>query len=199
MSLIEPNQRRLSVVYQDVDALKPRTTNPRTHSKKQIAQIDNAIRRFGFINPVLVDVANCLIAGHGRVEGAKVVGLDQVPTVRLSDMSEAEIRAYVIADNRLAENAGWDRVLLGIELQYLTELDIDFDVTITGFELPEIDLLIGELSLAANDNDAADAIVEVAAGPAITRLSGGVEIGRHRLICGGSAKTRDSHRPQRRD
>ena len=162
MSLSEPNHRRLSVVYQDVNALKPRITNPRTHSKKQIVQIANAIRRFGFTNPVLVDDVNGIIAGHGRVEGAKVVGLDQVPTVRLSDLSEAEIRAYVIADNRLAENAGWDRALLGLELQYLTELEIDFDVTVTGFELPEIDLLIGELSLAANDNDAADAVVEVA-------------------------------------
>src|SRR5882672_6803049 len=169
MSLTEPNHRRLSVVYQDVDALKPRTTNPRTHSKKQIAQIANAIRRFGFINPVLVDDANGIVAGHGRVEAAKVVGLDQVPTVRLSDMSEAEIRAYVIADNRLAENAGWDRTLLGIELQYLTELEIDFDVTVTGFDLPEIDLLIGDLSLGLNDSDSADAVVEVAAGPAISR------------------------------
>src|SRR3982074_2181589 len=168
MSLTEPNQR-LSVVYQDVGALKPRTTNPRTHSKKQIGQIANAIRRFGFTNPVLVDDANGIVAGHGRVEGAKAVGLDQVPTVRLSDLSEAEIRAYVIADNRLAENAGWDRALLGIELQYLTELDIDFDVTVTGFELPEIDLLIGELSLGANDNDAADAVVAGAPGPAVPR------------------------------
>src|SRR6195256_4550725 len=188
MSLTEPNRRRLSVVYQDVDALKPRTTNPRTHSKKQIAQIANAIRRFGFINPVLVDDVNGIIAGHGRVQGAKAVGLDQVPTVRLSDMSEAEIRAYVIADNRLAENAGWDRALLGLELQYLTELEIDFDVTVTGFDLPEIDLLIGELSLAANDNDAADAVVEVAAGPAVTRPGDVWSIGSHRLICGDSTK-----------
>src|SRR6267143_642934 len=168
MSLTEPNQR-LSVVYQDVNALKPRTTNPRTHSKKQITQIASAIRRFGFTNPVLVDDTNGIVAGHGRVEAAKAVGLDQVPTVRLSAMSEAEIRAYVIADNRLAENAGWDRALLGLELQYLTELEIDFDVTDTGFELPEIDILIGELSLAANDNDPADAAVGVAAGPAISR------------------------------
>jgi len=172
MSLTEPNQR-LSVVYQDVNALKPRTTNPRTHSKKQIAQIANAIRRFGFINPVLVDDANGIIAGHGRVEGAKAVGLDQVPTVRLSDMSEAEIRAYVIADNRLAENAGWDRALLGLELQYLTELEIDFDVTVTGFELPEIDLLIGELSLGANDNDAADAVPAVCIRPSGDLFCGG--------------------------
>src|SRR5258706_12006630 len=173
----------LSIVYQAVSALKPRATNPRNHSKKKIAQIANAIRRFGFTNPVLVDDTNGIVAGHGRVEAAKIVGLDQVPTVRLSAMSEAEIRAYVIADNRLAENAGWDRALLGLELQYLTELEIDFDVTVTGFDLPEIDLLIGELSLAANDNDSADAIVEVAAGPAVTRLGDVWNFGSsHRLI-----------------
>src|ERR1700738_2203689 len=114
MSPIEPNHRKLLVVYQDVDALKPRATNPRTHSKKQITQIANAIRRFGFTNPVLVDDTNGIVAGHGRVEAAKAVGLDQVPTVRLSAMSETEIRAYVIADNRLAENAGWDRALLAL-------------------------------------------------------------------------------------
>src|SRR5258708_38233172 len=193
MTLTEPSQRRLSVVYQDVDDLKPRTTNPRTHSKKQITQIAKAIRRFGIINPVLVDVANCLIAGHGRVEAAKELGLDQVPTVRLSDMGEAEIRAYVIADNRLAENAGWDRALLGLELQYLTELDIDFDVTVTGFDLPEIDLLIGELSLAANDNDAADPIVDVAAGPALTRLGYVWSIGSHRLRFGDPNKADNVH------
>src|SRR5260370_35480766 len=112
-----------------------------------------------------------MVGGDGGGEGAKEVGLDQVTTVRLSDMGEAEIRAYVIADNRLAENAGWDRALLGLELQYLTELDIDFDVTVTGLDFPEIDLLIGELSLSANDNDAADAGVEFAAGPARTRLA----------------------------
>jgi ParB-like chromosome segregation protein Spo0J len=117
---MELSVKTLSIDYQAVSALKPRATNPRTHSKKQIVPIANAIRRFGFTNPVLVDDANGIVAGHGRVEAAKIVGLDQVPTVRLSAMSEAEIRAYVIADNRLAENAGWDRALLGIELQYLT-------------------------------------------------------------------------------
>ena len=180
--------KTLSIEYQAVSALKPRATNPRTHSKKQITQIANAIRRFGFTNPALVDDSNGIIAGHGRVEAAKILGLDLVPTVRLSAMSEAEIRAYVIADNRLAENAGWDRGLLGLELQYLTELDIDFDVTLTGFELPEIDLLIGELSLEANENDAADALVEVSAGPAISRPGDIWQIGNHRLICGDSTK-----------
>jgi DNA modification methylase len=185
---MELSVQTLSIDYQAVSALKPRATNPRTHSKKQIAQIANAIRRFGFTNPILVDDSNGIVAGHGRVEAAKIVGLDQVPTVRLSAMSEAEIRAYVIADNRLAENAGWDRALLGIELQYLTELEIDFDVAVTGFDLPEIDLLICELSLAANDNDTADAVVEVATGPATSRPSDVWLIGNHRLICGDSTQ-----------
>jgi DNA modification methylase len=188
MSLTQLNQNSLSIVYQALADLKPRAANPRTHSKKQVAQIANAIRRFGFTNPVLVDDANGIIAGHGRVEAAKTVGLDQVPTVRLSAMSEAEVRAYVIADNRLAENAGWDRALLGLELQYLTELEIDFDVAVTGFDLPDIDLLIGELSLAADGDDPADAIVEVAAGPAISRPGDIWQIGSHRLICGDSTQ-----------
>src|ERR1700756_592302 len=97
--------RQLTIVYQSAVALKPRSTNPRTHSKKQINQIANAIRRFGFTNPILVDDSNGIVAGHGRVGAARYIGLDQVPTVRLSAMSEAEIRAYVIANNKLAENA----------------------------------------------------------------------------------------------
>jgi ParB-like chromosome segregation protein Spo0J len=116
----------LSIEYQAVSALKPRASNPRTHSKKQIGQIANAIHRFGFTNPVLVDDAQGIIAGHGRVEAAKTLGLAEVPTVRLSNLSKAEIRAYVIADNKLAENAGWDRNLLGLELQYLSDLENRF-------------------------------------------------------------------------
>ena len=188
MPLIYPNPRRLSVVYQDVGALKPRSTNPRTHSNKQIAQIAKAIRRFGFINPILVDDGNFVVAGHGRLAAAKAISLDQVPTVRLADMSEAEVRAYVIADNRLAENAGWDRELLGLELQYLTDLDIDFDVTVTGFELPEIDVLIGELSLAGDGDEAADAVFEVAKGAPVTRLGDVWCFNGHRLTCGDSTK-----------
>jgi DNA modification methylase len=179
---------QLCVIYQPISTLKPRSTNPRTHSQKQITQIANAIRQFGFTNPVLVDDSNGILAGHGRVEAAKEVGLTQVPTVRLSGMTEAEIRAYVIADNKIAENAGWDRNLLGLELQYLTELQVDFDVTLTGFEWPEIDILIGELSPAADDNDPADEIIEPAPGPAVSRPGDIWQIGQHRLICADSTK-----------
>jgi len=174
---------KLAIEYQSIEALTPRATNPRTHTPKQVQQIAASIKRFGFTNPILVDDDNGVIAGHGRLAAARQLGLNEVPTVRLSDMSQAEIRAYVIADNKLAENAGWDRNLLGLELQYLSTLEIDFDVTLTGFELPEIDILIGDLTPAANDNDL---IPEVSAGPPVTRPGDIWVIGRHRLICGDS-------------
>ncbi len=121
--------RNLTINHQSVDALEPRATNPRTHSKKQIRQIADSIERFGFTNPILVDDAGGIVAGHGRIEAAKLLGMEIVPTIRLEDMTKAEIRAYVIADNKLAENAGWDRELLAIEFQSLLELDLDFDIT----------------------------------------------------------------------
>ena len=172
---------RLKITQQNPAALQPRATNPRTHSKKQIRQIASSIERFGFTNPVLIDGTGGIVAGHGRIEAAKLLGIDKVPTIRLEDMTEAEIRAYVIADNKLAENAGWDRELLAIELQGLIELDID--ATITGFEMPEIDILIGELEVVEED-DPADEVPEVSDGPSVTRLGDIWRIGKHRLICG---------------
>jgi ParB/RepB/Spo0J family partition protein len=123
----------LKVTYQPLSVLKTRPRNPRTHTKKQIRQIADSIKRFGFTNPILVDNENTIVAGHGRVEAAKLLQMEAVPVIYLSDLSEAEIRAYVLADNKLAENAGWDQGLLALELQYLSELDLDFDLTITGF------------------------------------------------------------------
>lgn len=179
---------KLSILYQKVDALKPRTNNPRTHSDKQIKQLKSCITRFDFTNPVLVDDNNVIIAGHGRLLAAKELGFTEVPTVRLSGMSEAEIRAYVIADNKLAENAGWDEKLLGIEFQYLAELDIDFDVSITGFELPEIDAFIDKLSLDGDEQDPADEPEELLPDKAVTKPGDVWIIGNHRLICGDSLK-----------
>ena len=94
---------------------------------------------------MLIDEDDRIIAGHGRVKAAKCIGMTDVPTVRLTDMTEAQLRAYVIADNRLAENAGWDRDLLALELQSLSELSLEIDVTLTGFDLPEINILLDEL------------------------------------------------------
>src|SRR5262245_49004826 len=125
-----------------VASLRPHPGNARTHSKKQIRQIAESIRRFGFNNPILVGEDGEIIAGHGRVEAAKLLGLDTVPTVRLAHLNAAQRRAYVLADNKLALNAGWDRELLAIELQGL--IDIDFDVELTGFSSAEIDLVLDE-------------------------------------------------------
>lgn len=174
----------LKISYRNPAALKPRATNPRTHSKKQIRQIADSIERFGFTNPVLIDHAGGVIAGHGRIEAATLLGIEKVPTIRLEDLTEGEIRAYVIADNKLAENAGWDRELLAIELQGLIEPNIDFDVTITGFEMPEIDILIGELSSADEEEDPADEVPAVADGQPVTQPGDIWCIGKHRLICG---------------
>jgi ParB-like chromosome segregation protein Spo0J len=125
----------LQISYKDPRQLRPRARNPRTHSPKQIKQIAASIKEFGFISPVLVDGTDAIIAGHGRVEAAKLIGMGDVPTVRVDHLSAAQIRAYVIADNKLAENAGWDRELLALELQELS-VELNFDVTVTGFETP---------------------------------------------------------------
>jgi ParB-like chromosome segregation protein Spo0J len=138
--------RDLRVEERSIASLKLGRNNPRTHSKKQIRQIADSIKTFGFTNPALVDAGSTVIAGHGRVMAARLLGLETVPTIRLDHLTEAQIRAYVIADNKLAENAGWDRELLALELQGLETLDLGFDLTVTGFETAEIDLLIGDLA-----------------------------------------------------
>jgi len=119
----------LKITYKDPNQLKPRTTNPRTHSAKQIRQIVASIKQHGFINPILTDGADGIIAGHARVEAAKLSGMTGVPTVRVDHLTPAQIRAYVIADNKLAENAGWNRELLALELQELS-VEPNFDITV---------------------------------------------------------------------
>src|ERR1039457_3845543 len=126
----------MKIEYTPVRELRPHVNNARTHSKKQNRQIARSIEKFGFCNPVLVDDAKLIIAGHGRVEAAKLLGMDEVPTCQLSHLSEADKRAYILADNKLGELAGWDRELLAIELQGLIELDVDIELT--GFETIEI-------------------------------------------------------------
>jgi hypothetical protein len=132
--------RDLKVEIVQVSVLRPYARNPRTHSTKQLSQIADSIRCFGWTNPILIDADGGVIAGHGRLEAARLLGVDRVPTIRIEDMTEAQKRAYILADNKLAENAGWDRELLGLELQGLLEMELDFEVTMTGFEMGEIDV-----------------------------------------------------------
>ncbi len=174
----------LYVSYQSISELKPYDRNARTHTRKQILQIVASIEEFGWTNPVLVDGSGRIIAGHGRVAAAEMLGIDEVPTIRLEDMTEAQKRAYVITDNRLAELAGWDKEMLAIELQALGEIELDFDIEVTGFETAEIDLLIEGLD-APGSIDEADRVPEVdETAPAVSRLGDLWLLGRHRLLCG---------------
>jgi DNA modification methylase len=175
----------LTIVHIDVSRLRPYPKNARTHSKKQIRQIADSIRRFGFTNPVLLGDDNEIIAGHGRVEAARLLGMANVPAVRLSHLDAAERRAYVIADNKLALNAGWDRDLLAIELQAL--VDLDFGVEITGFSTAEVDLVLDEARESSPDpeGDAENDVPRFNDVCLATTRPGDVWLlGRHRLLCG---------------
>ena len=178
-----PESTRLKITYRKIGELIPYTGNARTHSDKQIAQIAASIRKFGFTNPVLIDEDGSIVAGHGRVAAAKQLGIAEVPTIVLGHLTPAERRAYVIADNRLAELAGWDREILKIEFQALAELDLDFDLEITGFETAELDLLLDD-SAGEDAADPADEMPEPVPGPAVTQPGDVWLLGKHRLICG---------------
>ncbi len=175
----------LQIAYLAPERLRPSPTNARTHSKKQLKQIANSIERFGFLNPVLISDDGEIIAGHGRVEAAKMLGFKAVPAVRLSNLSPAERRAYVITDNRLAELAGWDRDLLASELKGLLELQFD-DIELTGFSLGEIDLMLDE----ATENKAKkpgredELPANSLQGPAVSQVGDLWVLGPHRLFCG---------------
>lgn len=172
-----------SMIDREVGTLRPYARNARTHSKKQVKQIAASIERFGFTNPVLVTDVGEIIAGHGRVEAAKLLGMKSVPTIALSYLSEAERRAYILADNKLARNAGWDREILAIELQGL--IDLEFDVELTGFSLAEVDFVLDEAGEADPDGvDAPEDVVPDPTGPVVSQAGDVWELGRHRLVCG---------------
>src|SRR4051794_16556220 len=165
-----------------IGALKPYKRNARTHSKDQIKQIANSMREFGFTNPVLISEAGEIMAGHGRAEAAKLLGLKEVPCVRLSHLSEAQRRAYVIADNQLATKAGWNKEILAVELQSL--IDLDFTVELTGFSTAEIDVILQADTERTKDTGPADLLPSP--GPLVTRAGDLWLVGEHRLICGDS-------------
>ena len=166
-----------------VDGLIPYARNSRTHSETQVAQVAASIGEYGFINPVLIDADGGIIAGHCRVLAARLLGLREVPCIRLGHLSEAQRRAYVIADNKLALNAGWDDEMLALELRELMQGGYDFGLT--GFALPEIDELLAELDATRIGNADPDAVPPVQA-EAITRLGDLWVMGRHRIMCGDS-------------
>jgi DNA modification methylase len=163
--------------------LRAYPNNARTHSRRQIRQIARSIEKFGFCNPVLVDDSGQILAGHGRVEAAKLLGIETVPTCCLSHLTNAEKKAYILADNRLAERAGWDREILATELQALIELD--FPVEITGFEIPEVDIILDDAREANGDpTGPEDAGPHSPSGTAVTQPGDLWLLGHHRLLCG---------------
>ena len=130
----------MEIVYKKINELKPYENNSRTHDESQIKQICESIKEYGWTNPVLIDEKGMIIAGNGRVEAGKKLDIKEVPCIVLSGLTEAQKKAYVIADNKMALNAGWDFNLLSLELENLKELD--FDLELTGFSADEIDGLL---------------------------------------------------------
>jgi DNA modification methylase len=182
--------QHIQVEHITLTRLRPDPRNSRTHSKRQIRQVADSVKHFGFVNPILIDEADQIIAGHARLEAADLLGLETVPVIRLTHLTEHEKRALAIADNKLPENAGWDEELLAQELKILSEVEVDFDVAITGFSQAKIDLRIE--SLAPIDDLEADDIPEPGPEEEIVVRRGDLfHLGPHRLLCGDATSSAD--------
>jgi hypothetical protein len=164
-----------------IEDLIPYANNARTHSDDQVTQIASSIKEFGFTNPVLIDKDNGIIAGHGRVMAAKKLGLSEVPAIMLDHLTDIQRKAYILADNRIALNSGWDNELLALELQ---ELDTNIDLALLGFDADELNALLNPVELTDGLTDE-DAVPDVPDEP-VTKLGDIYQLGNHRLMCGDS-------------
>jgi hypothetical protein len=181
---------RIQVLYRPVEDLKLDLNNPRIHTRQQLGQIARSIQTFGFIVPVLVDTNLKVIAGHGRILAVKELGWTEIPTIQLDHLSEAQARAYMIADNRLTEIATWDDTLLGEQLKSLSEVELDFDLEVTGFTMGEIDLRIEGLEVTPEGApDPGDALPPTT-GPLVSSAGDLWLLGRHRIYCGDALDDR---------
>lgn len=176
------DKHNLSLVYLPPGSLSPHPDNPRVHRAKQIAQIAKSIEAFGFRIPVVIDERNRIVCGHARVQAALKLKLNQIPVLRTSDLNDAQMRAFMVADNRLAENAEWDERLLARNFEVLSELKLDFDLEVTGFEYGQIEQLV-EIEHSAND-ESDETFPEKP--PAICKLDDLWQLGAHRLLCADS-------------
>ena len=158
--------------------------NARTHSRKQIRQLANSITEFGFTNPILIDDANLVLAGHGRLAAARQLGMDRVPCLRLASMTPEQKRAYALADNKIALNAGWDEAMLAAELGALLHIDFAFDIGLTGFSIAEVDTLIEGIHPVEAGDPADDLLPDAVTNEFDCRFGDIWELGPHRLICG---------------
>src|SRR6267142_1636502 len=177
----------LRIVYRRIEELKPDPANARCHSGKQIRQIAESIRVFGFNVPILVDRDGKVIAGHGRLLACRELGITEVPSLCLDHLTPAQARAFMITDNRLTEIATWNDQLLAQQLKDLSLEGLDFSLEVTGFEMGEIDLRIASLDdMPEPDDDPADAVPELSAGPPLTKIGDLWLLGQHRVLCGNA-------------
>jgi DNA modification methylase len=174
---------QLAVRYEPIVALRLDPQNPRLHSRKQVRQIANSIKSFGFNVPVLIDAEQNVIAGHGRVLAAKELGWAEVPVIAIDHLTAAQRRAFAIADNRLAENSAWNDRLLAEQLKELSILDLSFDLEATGFDMGEIDFRIESLGEKREAPDPADQLPSLPE-QAVSRVGDLWQLGRHRVLCG---------------
>ena len=181
------SHRNLTIQYLSTEELKPSRENPRTHTKKQVQQILQSIRAFGFNVPILVNAQGQVLAGHGRLEAAKLLRMPSVPTIQLEHLTREQCRAFTIADNKLTDNSAWDPKLLGEQLKDLAEVDLNFDIEAIGFETAEIELLIEGLAAETpGDLDPADVLPEIGSSVAVTREGDLWLLDRHRILSGNS-------------
>ena len=174
----------LNIEQIDISALHSHPQNPRKHSKKQVAQIAESIKTFGFKVPVLIDESNRLICGHGRVEACKLLGWGEVPAIRATDLNEEKIRAYMIADNRLTENSEWDEALLGENFKLLSELELDFDLEVIGFDYGDIEKFINFEEEEEPPKE--ETVISPDQAPQVAKEGDLWELGEHRIYCGDS-------------
>lgn len=176
---------KIIVEYVNIDKIKKYKNNAKLHGEEQIRQIAASIKRFGFNNPIIADQNFEIIAGHGRLEAAKIAGLTVVPVIKLSHLSEAQKRAYRLADNKIAENGGWSEELLRLELSELESICDDFDLTITGFSDVEIDVLLDDETNTLPDQKL-NAVPYINEKEIISKLEDIWLLDNHRIICGNS-------------
>lgn len=176
--------QKIHVTYRKVSELIPYARNARTHSDEQVAEIAASIKEFGWSDPIVLDGENGILAGHGRLLAARKLGLSEVPTIDLHGLTPAQKKAFVIANNKLAEKAGWDEELLGLEMADLKALD--YDLSLTGFDMGEIDALIADVQDHPQEDPDED-LPEAPEQP-VTKTGDVWVLGVHRLMCADSTK-----------
>lgn len=182
----QSKQVNIQIERVSIDSIHLNLKNPRIHSKAQIQQIAKSIERFGWNIPIAVDRSGMILAGNGRYEAAKLLGLKEIPIVRLNHLAKAQAKAYIVADNKLTENSQWNEQLLGEIFLELSKSDLDFELSDTGFEVAEIDILIGQLDNPSGPIDPLDIPNSSLTGPPVCKINDLWGLNDHRVLCGNA-------------